>query len=102
MNIHESIMTLRHNFIAHRGDNELEQSVVYFKISKKPPQKTTEYGIKSLRANNQTQENLNDHLNLFSAIQKHINFKIEVHIDKVNNYIKNTYTQDTIEKLRIQ
>lgn len=97
IDIHNHIMSIRHTFIAHRGDNENEQAIVFFSQPKmNDGRMTTEYHIKSLRANNFGIDNLLRCETLFSVVLDHIKSKLTVELTKVHSHIM-TLDQETLK-----
>lgn len=100
--MHEQIMTLRHTFIAHRGDTENEQAVVYMKIPKNgEAENRTEYKVKSLRATGHNLEKLKKYFKLFNHVQKIIEQKFFRQAEKTHDTILNNMTAEQINQLLI-
>lgn len=96
LDIHKKIMDTRHTFIAHRGDNENEQAVVFFSLPKKPDGSvTTPWHIKSLRANNFGLDNLRLCEELFTSVLSTVQTKLYSDLEKVHNHIM-TLDQETL------
>ena len=85
--IHDKLIHLRHNFIAHRGDNEYEISIAFLKIPKKNNNdfKSSNYKIKSLTRFNPSVVELESYLLLFDRIKKHVEKKLQKQGDKTHN-----------------
>lgn len=89
LDLHKNIMDTRHNFIAHRGDTENEQAIVFFSLPKKPDSsKETTWGIKSLRANNFGLDNLHLCEELFTKILNAVQAKLYSELEKIHNHVK--------------
>jgi hypothetical protein len=82
--IHEFIMDLRHNFVAHRGDTDNEQEIVFMKIPKGELTGKTEYRIKSVRALSPSADRLIECISLFGHIQKIVEDKLQKQTEKVH------------------
>jgi hypothetical protein len=81
-------MDIRHNFIAHRGDNENEQAMVYFSLSEvRNKSFKTKWNVKSLRANNFQKETIEKCEELFSVVNSIVQTKLYDEIEKLHNYI---------------
>jgi len=97
LDIHEKIMDTRHSYIAHRGDNENDQSIVFFKQPKiRTENPYTEYQIKSLRANNFGIENLERSLELLNTVYSHVDQKLRKDWEKVHNDVMTKYSPDEL------
>lgn len=83
---HFKLMELRHGYIAHRGDNENDISVVFLKVPKneKMDFKSSYYRIKSLRCASPSYSELEDYLRLFESV-------LEVVLDKLQKQGEKTH-----------
>jgi hypothetical protein len=79
-------MELRHGYIAHRGDNENDISVVFLKVPKKDEIdfKSSHYRIKSLRIASPTYNELENYLRLFESVLEVVKDKIQKQGDKTH------------------
>ena len=102
--IHQKIMETRHNFIAHRGDNEFEELVPFFSQTKSNTigPKIASFHVKSLRANNLTVDELKEYESAFLHISKYIDTRIDTQFRKVHQRLREKYSQDQILKLQIK
>lgn len=83
---HSKLMELRHGYIAHRGDNENDISVVFLKVPKKGEFdfKTSHYKIKSLRTASPTSTELENYLRLFESVLEVVKDKLQKQGDKTH------------------
>ncbi len=103
LDFHNVIMEIRHTFIAHRGETENEQAIVYFKQPKiDNGENKTEYQIKSLRANNFGTHNLALTKELFEKVLLAIEKKLFKEVEKLHNHISTSYTPDQIKEWLIK
>ncbi len=103
LEIHEKIMKVRHTFIAHRGDTDNEQAIVYLKLPKnKVHAIKTEYNIKSLRANNFGPQNLELCKELFACVLSSIEKKLYKEFEKLNDHIFTKHTAEDLHKWLIK
>lgn len=77
--IHKKLMDLRHNFIAHRGDNANDISIAFLKIPKNSEVnfETSHYKIKSLRSYSPSISNLQNYLLLFDKVIREVEHKLQ-------------------------
>ena len=101
--IHVDVFRVRNNFIAHRGENEYEQSIAFFTQPKKDSieQIASQFKVKSLRANNLSIDNLENYLKLFVFIENHVQEKINIQCKKIYKMLKEKYSQEEILKFLI-
>ncbi len=101
--IHDYLMFLRHNFVAHRGNSESEEVLVYLKVQKKDSslEKTT-YGMKSLKSISPSKDKLKQYLRLFAHIQTIVERKLEIQTQKVHKKFLSEFDVHTIKYLLIQ
>lgn len=90
--IHNSLMSVRNGFIAHRGDNEFEGTVMFLKVNRNDPQDIT-YSLKSLRAGTSSFPSLVDYLNVIEHLLHHIELKIQKQIQKIHEHLHNSDTK---------
>lgn len=85
--IHDKLIHLRHNFIAHRGDNEYEISIAFLKIPKNNNDnfETSNYKIKSLTRFNPSVVELRSYILLFDSIKNHVERKMQKQGEKTHN-----------------
>ncbi|HWY12063.1 MAG TPA: hypothetical protein VN026_12100 [Bacteroidia bacterium] len=103
LDIHSRIMSVRHTFVAHRGENENEQAIVYMKIPKKGEfGNTTEYNIKSLRANNFGIDNLKLSQELFGFVLPAVEKKLHVELEKIHHHIMTSYSPEILHSWLIK
>ena len=82
---HQSIMDLRHGFIAHRGDTENEQAIVFMKIPKAEPiGDTTEFKISSTKSFSPSIDKIHEYIKLFDHLLNLVQDKIQRQAEKVN------------------
>lgn len=81
-------MNVRNGFIAHRGNNEFEEIVVFMKKDRKNPQETT-YAMKSFRAGTSSFPNLVDYINVIEHLQQHVESRIEKQLHKIHDHLHN-------------
>jgi len=83
---HSKLMELRHGYIAHRGDNENDISVVFLKVPKKEEIdfKSSHYRIKSLRSASPTYNELENYLRLFESVLEVVKDKIQKQGEKTH------------------
>jgi hypothetical protein len=83
--VHQTIMELRHGFIAHRGDTENEQAIVYLKVPKEAPLGDEhEFKISSAKSYSPAIEKVQEYINLFDYLLHLVTDKIQRQADKVN------------------
>ena len=83
--IHENIMDLRHGFIAHRGDTENEQAIVYMKIPKTEPiAERVEYKISSAKSFSPSVDKIHEYIILFDFLLNIVQDKIQKQADKID------------------
>lgn len=101
--LHQTLMNVRNGFVAHRGDNEYDQSLVYFQTPKTDSKgEFTEYKIKSLRAGTFSTDMMNSYLVLFNHIEQIIEDKLQIQIQKIHSKISSDYTFEGLESLLIK
>lgn len=100
--IHREIMSVRHDFIAHRSDNIYEKTIAYFQLPKKTILPYTQFCIKSSRVNNHDLANLEQHLELYNYVQNHIAKKLKKLFNDTAKTIKKKYSKEEIENLIIK
>lgn len=85
--IHDKLIHLRHNFIAHRGDNEYEISIAFLKIPKNNDNdfETSNYKIKSLTRFNPSVVELQSYIILFDCIKNSVERKMQKQGEKTHN-----------------
>jgi hypothetical protein len=83
---HTKLMELRHGYIAHRGDNENDISVVFLKVPKKEEMdfKSSQYRIKSLRSASPTYNELENYLRLFESVLDVVKDKLQKQGEKTH------------------
>lgn len=84
--IHNSLISIRNGFIAHRGDNEFEDTVMIMKVDPKNPNDTT-YDMKSFRAGTSSFHNLVDYLNVIEHLQQYVELRNQKQIQKIHDRI---------------
>lgn len=83
--IHKSMMELRHGFIAHRGDTENEQAIVFMKIPKAEQiGNQTEFKVSSAKAVSPSIEKISTYIKLFDYLLNLVQGKIQKQAEKVN------------------
>jgi hypothetical protein len=83
--LHDRIMQLRHAYVAHRGDTEHEQAVVFMKMDKtKDTGQQTEYQIKSRKLLSPGAGALGGYLELFNLLLEEVAKKIQKHSEKAH------------------
>ncbi len=88
---HSKLMELRHNYVAHRGDNENDISVVFLKIPKDAEinYKSSHYKIKSLRSASPSYNQLENYLRLFIKVLNIVEVKLQKQGEKTHKgYMK--------------
>ncbi|WP_316851581.1 hypothetical protein [Pedobacter agri] len=84
--VHESLMSLRHSYIAHRDDMESEQAIVFMKIPKdKDIVDFTEYQIKSVKLVSPGLAALENYRKLFDVLMSIVEVKIQTHTQKAHS-----------------
>jgi hypothetical protein len=90
---HTYLMDIRHNFIAHRGENDNELSLVYLKLPFEETEvKTSNYRIKSLRSINPSKERLLLCIELFEHLQTIVEEKLQKQTQKVHSRFLKEFT----------
>jgi len=87
--IHNSLINFRNGYIAHRGDNEFEDTVMFMKIDRNNPEEIT-YALKSLRAGTSSFPNLVDYLNVIEHLQQYVESRIQKQIQKIHDHLHNS------------
>lgn len=82
--LHNEIMRMRHEFVAHRGDTEFEQAILYLKTL--DDNLRTEYKIQIITASNGSLETLKLYKNLLMYLK-------EIVIEKMNRNISKLHEQ---------
>jgi hypothetical protein len=81
--LHDTLMDLRHSYIAHRDDTEKEQAIVFMKIPKdKDLGDQTEYQIRSRKLLSPGVNVLKTYLELFTELTGIVEQKIQKHSEK--------------------
>lgn len=103
-NTHNYLMDLRHNFVAHRGNNDSELSLVFLKLPKEETTdlKKSEYRIKSLRSISPSKEQLLLCLGLFDHLQKIVEEKLEKQVQRVHSRLLEEFTPEQLAQLLIR
>jgi len=100
---HNYLMDLRHNFVAHRGNNDSELSLVYLKLSKEESDMTkSEYRIKSLRSISPSKEQLLLCFGLFDHLQKIVEEKLQKQTQRVHSRLLKEFTPEQLAQLLIR
>jgi len=99
--IHESIMDVRNGFVAHRGTNEFEETVAYFKVDRNHPE-YTEYAMKLMRARNNNFNDLVHYLNLVEHLQHYVENKIQDQLNKLHEHFTTKFSKEEINALLIR
>ncbi len=89
---HNSLMSIRNGYIAHRGDNEFEETVLFVKIDKNHPEETT-YAMKSFRAANSSFPNMVDYLNVIEHLQQFVEKRIKKNLQKIHDRLQSRENQ---------
>jgi hypothetical protein len=93
--LHEEIMRIRHDFMAHRNDNEFEQAIVY--LVPNVTKNTTDYKIRSLTLSSANIETLKNYIELFQHVENVAYQKMQKQIDnfdkKINSVTKSEFDQ---------
>jgi hypothetical protein len=92
LEIHEFLMDIRNNFVAHRGDTDNELAIVFMKVPKGEITAETAFSIKSVRTLSPSTEILQECLKLFSHIQVIVENKIQKQTEKVRNRFLSEFT----------
>lgn len=90
--IHDSLMSVRNGFIAHRGDNEFEETVMFIKVNRNDPKDIT-YSLKSLRAGTSSFPDLVNYLNVIEHLQQQVEAKIQKQINKIHEHLHKSDTK---------
>ena len=80
--LHNEIMRMRHEFVAHRGDNEFEQTILYFKILE--DKLRTIYKLQLMTSSNGSLETLNLYKNLLLFLKEIVFKKMNLNISKLH------------------
>ncbi|HXU26008.1 MAG TPA: hypothetical protein VN698_02160 [Bacteroidia bacterium] len=83
--LHEQLINLRHNFIAHRGDTDHEHLIAYMLVSKARDERGV--FVKSLRATSTKPEKLKLYSELFLHIHNIIENKFNIEGGKLEEYL---------------
>lgn len=88
-NTHTDLMDLRHNFVAHRGDSDLDNILIILKIPKSLDPTKMAFDVKTVRAYAQGTQYFHNYLKLFNYILPIIETKIEKQSEKLLKFIAN-------------
>ena len=99
---HDYIMSIRHNFVAHRGETEHDVSVAYMKIPKfeSNPRKT-EFRIKSIRTVSPKEKILLNCKELITHLLKIVESKLQKQTEKIHKVIFNDLDPELLNELLI-
>ena len=84
--MHTSLINVRNGYIAHRGNNEFEETVLFMKVDRKEPEAVT-YAMKSFRAATSSFENLVSYQNVIEHLQAYVEQRIQKQLHKIDGFI---------------
>jgi hypothetical protein len=83
--VHDNLMELRHGFVAHRGDTENEQAIVYLKVPKDEPLGDQhEFKISSAKSFSPSIEKVQEYIALFDYLLHILQEKIQRQAERIN------------------
>jgi hypothetical protein len=85
--IHKELMEDRNNFVAHRGDSELDNFMVLFKLPKSGDLSKAQFDINTVRAYAKGTSFFVEYLKLFEKISGIVDLKMQIQSDKLSKMI---------------
>lgn len=92
--IHSSLINIRNGYIAHRGINEFEETVLFMKVDSKEPEAAT-FAMKSFRATTSSFKNLVDYQNVIEHLQAYVEQRIEKQLHKIDGHLHKSKTENS-------
>lgn len=103
--VHDYLIDIRNNYIAHRGDTDHEQGVVYLSIPKGQTIGTApklEYQIKLSKKASTSHERQLKNLELFEWVKKIVEDNLSKKLGKIHERFLKEYDQKAMKKLLIK
>jgi len=102
-NTHNFLMDLRHNYFAHRGENDSELSLVFLKLPfEETDMKKSQYRIKSLWSSSPSKDQLLLCFGLFDHLQATVEEKLQKQTQRVHSRFLKDFTPQQLTAFLIR